>query len=453
MIYANRAKKKGKNKYNHCGFSRDHQMRIPVIALLLTGACSGLAACGRGPSSRDKDPANTQQDTQQTETTAFKARDADETSENSPGTIPWVPQAEARTAAPDIVPSLAVVTYVGGTGNQYIRNVSIADDGSVTAEGKGFRVIYSPGLTSARVEGDANTPDADAYSDKPTLYKEWNTNWSSAKHAKKFDDPRSGLSYYFGTRHVHANLMQPTFLVCKTGTNCDASENQEARMWDWWASVAFDKSLGADSRGYDVFPLPNGMVGLKGWTDGGNSTLARWPVRDDPNCKNAASCPQLDIKLEDNISKGTFQAGPNSLSTMYMVYDPAQKKPVLATFLRSHVTHHAVDAWGRIYLPKGISRAFPTRDPDNLFGHSKDAETGLFVLSRDFTKAEINTRIGGTCRGDGKLQSFAAIAQKGNLLVLGGTTCANDLAVTGTTVQTKNGGAQDGMLVIIKLWE
>ncbi|HYX36917.1 MAG TPA: hypothetical protein VE954_27740 [Oligoflexus sp.] len=451
MIYSELAVKLDKNIY---GRSLHSQIRIPMAALLLTAVCSGLAGCGRGNSSHDRDSPDTQQDLTPTGSSVSASARADANQESSlRGTTPWLPQAEAGTPAPTIVPSLAVVTYVGGPGNQYIRNVSIGDDGSVTAEGKGFRIVYPQGLASVRVEGDVSTPDTDAYSDKPPLYKEWNYNWKSAKHAKKFDDPRSGLSYYFGTRHVHANLMQPTFLVCKTGKNCDLPENQEARMWDWWASVAFDKSLGADSRGYDVFPLPNGLIGLKGWTDGGNSTLARWPVRDDPNCKNAATCPQLDIRLEDSISKGTFQGAPNSLSTMYMVYDPAQKKPVLATFLRSHVTNHAVDAWGRIYLPKGIGRSFPTRDPENIFGHSNTAETGLFVLSHDFTKAEVNTRIGGTCSGDGKQQSFAALAQKGNLLVLGGTTCATDLAVTGTTVQTNNGGQQDGMLVIVKLWE
>jgi hypothetical protein len=367
--------------------------------------------------------------------------------------VPWSPGATAAGPAPAITPTLAVVTYVGGAGNQFVRTVSIGDDGSVTATGKGFQVTYAPGLTEAKVEGDLATADGDAYSEKPTLFKEWNTTWTTKKNAKRLDDPRTGLSHYIGTKQVSNDLQQPIFVTCATGADCDVAENRKARLWDWWASVAKDKQLTADSRGYDLFLLPDNLIGIQSWTDGGNSTLARWPLREDPACKDAASCPQLDQNLGDGIAKGTWQEGPNSMSTMYMVFDGAAGKPVAATFLRGHVTNRAVDAWGRIYLPQAIGKVFPTRDPDNLFGHSATASTGLFVLSRDLKTSEVNTRLGGTCSGDGKQQVFGAIAQKGNLLVLGGTTCATDLVVTPSAVQKTSGGGQDGMLVIVKLWD
>lgn len=364
--------------------------------------------------------------------------------------IDAAPPPEPTTPKPAIVPTLLAITYVGGAGNQYIRDVAIGDDGSVTASGKGFAITYPAGMAVGKITGDATTVDADPYSEKPTLYKDWNTTWSSKK-TRRVDDARTGLSYFVGTKQVSPSLMQPIVLACALGADCDVRENQKLRLWDWWASVCSDKSLTADSRGYDVFLLPGKRFGVQAWTDGGNSTLSRWPVRDDAACKDAASCPQLDVTLESGLSKDTWQAGPNSLSTMYMVVDGPSLKPVAATFVRAHVSQRAVDAWGRIYLPQAIGKVFPTKDPDNLFGQSTSASTGLFVLSPDLKTAEVNTRLGGTCSGG--QQVFGAVAQRGNLLVLGGTTCATDLRTTANAVQKTPGGGQDGMLVILKLWD
>jgi len=127
----------------------------------------------------------------------------------------------------------------------------------------------------------------------------------------------------------------------------------EFRLWGWWASLAKDPSLHleADSRGYDTWLMPGGLIGLQAWTDGGNSTLGRDPRRTQ-DCSDAATCTSVTRSIE---------------------------------------------ALGSQFLPELALRA------------------------------------------DG-------------LLVMAGTTCAQDLKVTDNAVQKTPGGAQDGFLVVLRLW-
>ncbi len=352
--------------------------------------------------------------------------------------------------APALAPQILLSTYVGGPGNQFVRGVAIAADGAVTAKGKAFTVTYDAAFAAGTIDGDANATDPDAYDEKPALYRQFNNVWTVEQGAKKVDDPRFGLTYYFGTQQVSNDLQQPIFLACKTGSPC-TKDAFELRLWTWWASLAKDSSLNlqADSRGYDAWLMPGGLVGLQAWTDGGNSTLGRDPRRTEV-CSDAASCTSIRETVEKlGWSAGTWQPMPNSMSTMYMTFDPVKGEPVRATFLRgSHVTRVTHDPWGRLYIPQAVSKAFPTVDPENTFGQSAEAKSGLFVLDREM-KSLLNVRLGGACAGQ---QVLPELALRGNILVMGGTTCATDLPVTPNAVQANAGGGQDGYLVVVKLW-
>ena len=321
----------------------------------------------------------------------------------------------------------------------------------MTAKGKGFSVTYDAAYAHGVVTGDASTGDTDAYSEKPVLYKQTNTQWTPANGAKRLDDPRFGLTYYLGTQQVSGDLQQPIFLGCRTDAASCTKDEFDFELWGWWASLAKDPSLSlaADSRGYDAWLMPGGLVGLQLWTDGGNSTLGRDPRRTQ-TCSDATSCTTIRDTLEaTGTSKGTWQPAPNSMSTMYMTIDPVKKTPVRATFLRgSHVTRIAHDAWGRLIIPQAVGKAFPTVDPENPLGHSTSAKSGLFVLDASMN-AVTNIRIGGTCDG---VQVLPELALHDGILVMAGTTCAADLKVTDNAVQKTPGGGQDGFLVILKLW-
>jgi hypothetical protein len=356
--------------------------------------------------------------------------------------------------APALSPRLLLVTYLGGEGDQFIREVDIDAQGLVSAQGDGFRLTYDPSQDVAQVTGDVSTPDAAAYSERPDLFKEWNNTWDANKNAKIVNDSRHDLTYYMGTMQVHPDLQQPLLLTCPSNTPCDRNNdlgNLTAQLWGWWGSLAFAKSLAADSRGYDVWLMPDGLIGAQAWTDGGNSTIGRDPRRraEEP-CSNDA-CPTLDRTLESLVSAGTWQPMPGQGPlSLYMVIDPVTAQPVRATFVRRHVTRITHDAWGRLYIPQAVSKQFPTVDPDNTFGHSDAASSGLFVLDLDMGAA-LNVRLGGTpCAGG--TQVLGRVALRDNILVLGGTTCAPDLVTTANAPQATYGAGQDGMVMVIQLW-
>jgi hypothetical protein len=145
---------------------------------------------------------------------------------------------------------------------------------------------------------------------------------------------------------------------------------------------------------------------------------------------------------------------PEGPGAMIMLIDPATGAPVRATFAAGvPPSFRAVDPWGRVYLPFAVERAYPEAVPTNPFGHAETAKTGLFVLEPDLVGATVDVRLGGTCDVEGMQQSFGALALHGDLLVLAGTTCAADIPTTPGAPQAAAGGGQDGLLVVIDLWE
>lgn len=352
--------------------------------------------------------------------------------------------------APAIAPELLLVTYVGGAGDQYLRSVRFEADGALVAEGTGFSVRYPSVAGAGAVTGNAATDDSEEYSEKPALYKQFNNEWTVDKGAKRLDDPRNGLTYYFGTQQVSNDAQQPLFLACATGQPC-SKDAFTFRLWGWWASLVKDSSLNlqADSRGYDTWLMPGGRVGIQAWTDGGNSTLGRDPRRTQ-ECSDAATCTDIRRTLDElGVSRGTWQAMPDAMATMYMSFDPTARTPLHATFLRgSHVTRFTQDPWGRLFIPQAVGKAFPTVDPDNPFGHSDQARSGLFVLD-EAMRSLANLRLGGTCEAQ---QVLPELVLRDGILAMAGTTCATDLRVTDNAVQKSAGGAQDGFLVVLKLW-
>jgi hypothetical protein len=96
-------------------------------------------------------------------------------------------------------------------------------------------------------------------------------------------------------------------------------------------------------------------------------------------------------------------------------------------------------------------------DPTNPWAQSGSAESGLFVLDPQFKQPDFHAYLGGdktTCPSpDTATQLFDAIALRGNLLVMAGTSCVTDLATTPNAVQKASGGGQDGLFAVVKLWD
>jgi hypothetical protein len=312
--------------------------------------------------------------------------------------------------APALAPSLALSTLVGGAGRQYVRSVEIADDGRVIARGKGWTLTYDADLKKGALDGDAATDDGDAYRGGNKLDRIGN----------KIEDPRNGQTYEIGYRQVGGNLQQP-FLTSSKGW----------KLWGWNEAEA--GALRADSRGYDVWLMPNGRLGLVAWTDGGNSTLTRDPQ---------------DLGKELDATKGALQPSTGGLATLWLLVDPDKGRPVSGTFLYTQAMTRAVDRFGRLYIPSAIAKNATIGNP---FGQSNNAEAGLVVLRPDLKQADLNVRLGGTCSSGSA--NLSALAVKGDRLVLGGTHCSatSDYKATDNAFQTKPGGDQDGWLVVLKL--
>lgn len=339
----------------------------------------------------------------------------------NPTDLQWM---DAAGPAPALGPQLVALTYAGGGGDQFIRTLRFEADGSVVAQGEGFALRYAADGTSGALEGNAAQPDTKSFSPRPG---------SPGDPGTAYNDLRNGLGYRVGHRQASGSLQLPIFRAFQG----------DRRLWGLWAHAAVDvqeRALGADSRCYRAWAMPAGALGLQCWTDGGNSVLAKDP-------RDLAS-PGFDPAF----AQGAFQSSPGGMASLYALIDPSGQGALLSgTFVASHVAPLAVDAWGRVYVAQTTqSRSTSADDIANPFQQSTEAESGFFVLDPSLKQMLANLRIGGDC--DGGMQAFGSIALRGNLLALGGTTCAPDVP-TRNAAQSQHGGGQDGLLAIVRLWQ
>lgn len=321
----------------------------------------------------------------------------------------------ARDPAPAFAPRIVVSGRVGGAGTQRVHRVGI--DGTIAwGQGDGFaiRVDLATGQTSL-----TGTPTDDS-APRPVATS------SQPREAMQLDDPRLGQTYVITTKQVHPILQQP-LLTSSAGWTC----------WGWsYDAIAADTKdvpwgpLVADSRGHDVWLMPQGRIGVRCWTDGGNSVLTRDP-RDlrAPNPALEARQPSL--------------AAANGMATLFLLIDPTVGTPLSGTFISGPVTAQAIDAWGRVYLPR------PAADAAPLASSAADAGAGFLVLDADLRHTALSLRLGGgTSNGS---EAFDVIAVHDGWLVLGGTTAADLPALDGSAPRAPSDG-QDGFFSVVRLW-
>lgn len=330
---------------------------------------------------------------------------------------------EDPSTAPALQPELVALSYVGGAGNQFVRTVGFTAEGRIVGEGTGFRIEYDADGTHGTITGDASTNDTESYDARPRL---------PGDPGAAFEDPRVGLTYRVGYRQAGGSLQLPIFRAF----------DGETRLWGLWAHAVADvqaASLGADTRCYQAWLMPDGRVGVQCWTDGGNSVLAKEP-RD-------LTSPGFD----PSWAAGSYMRSAGGMATAYALVDPDDGGSVVSgTFVASHVAQVTVDPWARVIVGRTATSRSGGAPPTNPFGQAEGAGSGFLVLSSDLRQVLTNVRIGGNCSGDGTQQAFGAMAYRDGLLVLGGTTCAPDLA-TRNAAQSAHGGGQDGMLAIVRL--
>jgi serine/threonine-protein kinase len=323
---------------------------------------------------------------------------------------------DLKLAAPPLAPKLLVCTRVGGKGDQHIRKVGFAR-GTVYGSGEGFRVVYDAQSLRGRAIGNVDTHDDERYNPRPL---------PPSDPGKELADPRNGQTYRVGYRQVDPVLQQP-FLESSAGWKLwglgidDIRTRTKTVRWG---------PLTADTRAYDCWLMPGGKIGVKCWTDGGNSVLTRDP---------------RDVRKPNPIEgMDPFRGEAGGMASLFMLVDPKDGAPLSGTFIRSHVTHQAVDEFGRVYLP------FAQAGSRNPFGMAEKTRAGLFVLKASLLGPELNIRIGG-----GGEERFGVIALKDNLLVLGGWVEggeADDFKAV-NAVQDDAGEGKDGFFVVIRLWE
>lgn len=322
--------------------------------------------------------------------------------------------------APALRPELLALTYVGGDGDQFVRNVGFTAEGDVVGEGTGFSVRYVG--TTGSVEGDVDTNDSEPFSDRPAL---------PGDPGAAVEDPRFGLTYRVGYRQAGGSLQLPIFRAF----------SGEERLWSLWGHAVADvmaASLTADTRCYQAWLMPNDLVGVQCWTDGGNSVLAKEP-------RDLGSSG-----FDPSWASGSYMRSPAGMATSYALVDPSDGGHVVSgTFVASHVANLLVDPWGRVIVARTATSRSGGAGPTNPFDQAETG-SGFLVLSADLRDVLANVRLGGT-NCDGGTQSLGSLALRDGVLVLGGTTCAPDLA-TRNPVQRDPGAGQDGMLAIVRLY-
>jgi hypothetical protein len=355
---------------------------------------------------------------------------------------------DAAGAVPVITPQLLVATYVGGSGDQFITDVGLDDAGNVYGKAGAFSVTYDATLAGT-ISGDVGAAmDIKTFPVNYPLPK-------GSLSTNTLADPRNGQTYTWGT---HPNVASKGVLcpdnckgLCTPGVEVTpllqmafVTSSAGWKLWnyDWKGCVA--ACAVADSRGYDLWLNAGGKLGVMLWTDGGDT-----PLLQDPQ----------DVSKVGTFYGGSFGESPGGRGVLFAVIDPAVGDVPSGTWLNTHAVFHTHDDWGRVYVTKAIPIRYghsSTPNPTNPFGMSEKATTGLLVLQPDMKQPEVNVYLGGdpaTCADPmNGLQLFDAIALRGNLLAMAGTTCVTDLKTTHNAVQKKSGGGQDGFFVLLKLW-
>jgi hypothetical protein len=269
---------------------------------------------------------------------------------------------------------------------------------------------------------EALAVDSEAFSDRPSL---------PGDPGATVEEPRFGVTYRVGYRQAGGNLQLPIFRAFLG----------EERLWSLWGHAVADvvaADLGADTRCYQAWLMPNDRVGVQCWTDGGNSVLAKEP-RD-------LGSPGFD----PSWAAGGYMRSPAGMATSYALVDPRDGGSVVSgTFVASHVANLVVDPWGRVIVARTATSRSGGAPPSNPFDQAETG-SGFLVLSADLREVIANVRIGGN-NCEGGTQSFGSLALRDGVLVLGGTTCAPDLNVQ-NAVQAAAGGGQDGMIAIVRLY-
>jgi hypothetical protein len=364
------------------------------------------------------------------------------------------------TTPPAIVPTLVVSTYIGGAGDQFISGLAFDAHGNLTAtmlstaDSAGAAVDTTVTYDSAFVHGDVAGP-TDASMD----ITEFHTIYplpQGGLSTNEYSDARNGQTYSWGTHPnvASGNTVCPTQCAgeCTVGQP-QADDLQMAfvtssagwKLWDFGWTDCVQACEVADSRGYDLWPVPGGKVGVMLWTDGGDTPLLQDPT---------------DVTKKETFTQSSFDENPGGMGILLALVDPTAGTVSAGTFLPTHAVYHTSDAWGREYIAKALPIRYgmsPLPQPTNPFDMSTNADTGLFVLGSDFSQPEIHFYLGGdpsTCpSGSAGIQEFDAIALSGNMLALAGTTCATGVPTTANAVQAAPGGGQDGFLVVLKLWD
>ena len=322
---------------------------------------------------------------------------------------------------PALNPKLLALTWVGGQGDQHLRSVAFEGEGEeavVVAQGRGFEVRYRVAGGAPEVSGEPSTQDEQDYSPRPS---------PPGKPGEAHLDARSGLTFRVGFRQA-GKVQMPIFR---------AFEGEE-RLWSLWGHAVadvIDKGLGADSRCYQAWAMPDGRLGVQCWTDGGNSVLAKDP---------------RDLDRGSSWSEDTYMESAGGMASLYALIDPKEGGQVLSgTFIARHVSVLAADPWGRVVVADLAARRHGDDARSNPFGQPEDARAGFFVLDAELRAPIANILLGGSCQGGS--ERFGAIALQDGVLALAGTTCAKDLK-TVNAAQPNAGGGQDGFLAVVRLW-
>jgi hypothetical protein len=290
-----------------------------------------------------------------------------------------------------------MASAIGEKGDQGITSLGFDKQGRLTVGGPGFAGTVDIATATAAIHSDGA---AKTRFDAPP---------TASQEPRTVDCDGSQVS--FTTRQVSPQLQLPAI---------------SGPGWSWWSADAGDavsRGLGADARLYDVIPERGGKFIAILWSEAANSVLARDP---------------RDLDQPDTI----LPQLPTGAATWAILGDARTGATLKAVTIPGPPCAHAVDPWGRVYL----SACLKGRDDLGMRGRA-----GLTVLGPDLA-IQFDARLGGLGEDERGVESFSTIAYRDGLLVLGGTTAAQELAAK-NPLQKGPGGGQDALLVVLRLWE